>query len=170
MSRLKGFISITEKYLGSFQVFMMEPFCKTSYFNKCNAHSAMLTWMSTTKKLRTSFLANLIIRKPQVLLVICEFDKRIETLSCCVKCVRIESFSGPYFLAFGLKTEIYSANLRIQSECGKMRTRKKHFFKHCLIVLNFLPFNSFLPFLLRVLSDYIKIGYALHWLRNCVEK
>ena len=35
----------------------------------------------------------------------------------CVKSVRIRSFSGPYFPAFGLHS-------RIQSECGKIRTRK----------------------------------------------
>ena len=34
------------------------------------------------------------------------------------------SFSDPYFLAFGLNTEIYRANLRIQSESGKIWTRK----------------------------------------------
>ena len=42
----------------------------------------------------------------------------------CVKSIRIRSFSAPYFLAFGLNTEVYVANLRIQSECGKIRTRK----------------------------------------------
>ena len=36
----------------------------------------------------------------------------------CVKSVRILSFSGPYFPAFGLNI------LRIQSECGKIWTRK----------------------------------------------
>ena len=41
----------------------------------------------------------------------------------CVKGVRIRSYSGPYFPAFGLNTERYSISLRIQSECGKMRTR-----------------------------------------------
>ena len=35
----------------------------------------------------------------------------------CVKSVRIQSYSGPYFPAFGLNS------LRIQSECGKIRTR-----------------------------------------------
>ena len=35
----------------------------------------------------------------------------------CVKSVRIRSFFGPYFPA-------YSVSLRIQSECGKTRTRK----------------------------------------------
>ena len=32
-------------------------------------------------------------------------------------------FSGPYFPAFGLKTERYEVSLRIQSECGKILTR-----------------------------------------------
>ena len=36
-----------------------------------------------------------------------------------VKSVRIESYSGPHFPAFGLNTERF----RIQSECGKLRTR-----------------------------------------------
>ena len=42
----------------------------------------------------------------------------------CVKIVRIRSFSGPYFPAFGLKTERCGVSLRIQSECAKMQTRK----------------------------------------------
>ena len=42
----------------------------------------------------------------------------------CVKSVRIQSYSGSHFPAFGLNTtERYSVSLRIQSECGKMRTR-----------------------------------------------
>ena len=41
-----------------------------------------------------------------------------------VKNVRIWSFTDPHFPAFGLNMEIYSVNLRIQSECRKMRTRK----------------------------------------------
>ena len=42
----------------------------------------------------------------------------------CVKCVRIRRFSGPYFPTFGLNTERYFVLLRIQSKCGKIRTRK----------------------------------------------
>ena len=42
----------------------------------------------------------------------------------CVKCVRIRGFSCPYFPAFELNAEIYRVNLRIQSECGKIQTRK----------------------------------------------
>ena len=41
-----------------------------------------------------------------------------------VKSVCIRSFSGPHFPAFRLNTKRYSASLRIQSECGKIRTRK----------------------------------------------
>ena len=41
-----------------------------------------------------------------------------------VKSFRILSFSGPYFPAFGLNTKRYEVSLRIQSECGKIRTRK----------------------------------------------
>ena len=40
------------------------------------------------------------------------------------KMVCIWSFSGTIFPAFGVKTEIYSLNLRIQSECRKIRTRR----------------------------------------------
>ena len=42
----------------------------------------------------------------------------------CLKSVRIRIFSGPYFHTFGLYTERYSVFLRIQSECGKIRTKK----------------------------------------------
>ena len=41
----------------------------------------------------------------------------------CVKSDRIRSYSGPYFLAFGLNMEKYSVSFRIQSECGKIQTR-----------------------------------------------
>ena len=41
----------------------------------------------------------------------------------CIKSVRIRSYSGPYFSVFGLNTERHEVSLRIQSECGKMRTR-----------------------------------------------
>ena len=42
----------------------------------------------------------------------------------CVISVRIRCFSGPYFAAFGLNTEKYGVSLRIQSECGNIRSRK----------------------------------------------
>ena len=39
-----------------------------------------------------------------------------------LKSVRIRSYFGPYFPAFGLNTERYGESLRIQCECGNMRT------------------------------------------------
>ena len=42
----------------------------------------------------------------------------------CIKSVRIRSFSGTYFPAFGLNTERYEVSLCIQSKCGKTLTRK----------------------------------------------
>ena len=41
-----------------------------------------------------------------------------------MKSARIWRFYGPYFPAFGLNTERYGVSLRIQFECGKIRTRK----------------------------------------------
>ena len=41
----------------------------------------------------------------------------------CVENVCIQSYSGPYFPAFGQTTERFSVSLHIQSECGKIRTR-----------------------------------------------
>ena len=41
----------------------------------------------------------------------------------CVKSVRIRSYSGSHFSAFGLNTERYGVSLRMQSECWKMQTR-----------------------------------------------
>ena len=39
-------------------------------------------------------------------------------------------FPGPYFPAFRLNTERYGISLRIQSECGKIWTRKNSVFGH----------------------------------------
>ena len=41
----------------------------------------------------------------------------------CVNIFRIWSYSGLHFPAFGLDTKRYPVSLRIQSDCGKMRTR-----------------------------------------------
>ena len=41
-----------------------------------------------------------------------------------VKSVLIRTYSGPHCPAFELNTERYGVSLRIQSEWGKMRTRK----------------------------------------------
>ena len=38
--------------------------------------------------------------------------------------------SGPHYPVFGLNTEIYEVNIRIQSEYNKIRTRNNSVFKH----------------------------------------
>ena len=54
----------------------------------------------------------------------------------CVKSVRIWSYSGPHFPSFEINTKRYSISLRIQSKCGKIRTRitlnKDTFYAVCL--------------------------------------
>ena len=51
-------------------------------------------------------------------------------------------FSGPYFPVFELNTKIYSANLRIQFEFRKVRTRGNcvfgHFFTKCMVSLIYI--------------------------------
>ena len=39
-------------------------------------------------------------------------------------------YSGPYFPVFGLNTDMYSVNLRFQSEYRKLLTRKNSVFGH----------------------------------------
>ena len=60
-----------------------------------------------------------------LLLIVFPIEKKINNQrnNHFVKRVRIRSYSGPYFPTFGLNTEKYSVPLRIQSECGKMRSR-----------------------------------------------
>ena len=45
-----------------------------------------------------------------------------------MKVSKYGDFSGPYFPVFGLNTEIYGVNLRIQSDYRKIRTKKKSVF------------------------------------------
>ena len=47
-----------------------------------------------------------------------------------VKRVKYGVFYGPYFPTFELNMEKYSVSLRIQFECGKIRTRKNSVFGH----------------------------------------
>ena len=51
----------------------------------------------------------------------CRFLRQIKH---CVKVSKNGVFSGLYFLVFGLNTEIYCVNFRIQYKYGKIRTRK----------------------------------------------
>ena len=53
-----------------------------------------------------------------------EYSSEYTSTFHCVQVVRIRSFSGLYFPAFGLSTKRYSVSLCIQSKCGKIRARK----------------------------------------------
>ena len=59
-------------------------------------------------------------------------------------------FSGPYFSAFGLNTERYFVSLRIQSECGKIRTRKYSVFGHFSHSVGCSFYHNFVFYSLRL--------------------
>ena len=50
-------------------------------------------------------------------------------------------FSRPYFPVFAMNTEIYSVNLRIQSEYGKIRAKKNSVFGHFSLNKNYILFS-----------------------------
>ena len=79
------------------------------------------------------------------------------------KCPNTEFFSGPYFPAFGLNTDRYGVSLcngvslRIQSNCGKIRTRKnslsEHFSRSVSVVFRqqFVPQRD--PVLVKIMKS-----------------
>ena len=74
-------------------------------------------------------------------------------------------FSGPYFPAFGLNTERFFVSFRIQSECGKIRTRKNYIFGYFsrsdtreeMLYVLLIPFRT-LPVIHRCLAR-IKVKF-----------
>ena len=60
-------------------------------------------------------------KKSSIFLNALQNRQRFLTFQHCVKSVRILSYSGSYFPAFGLNTERYGH--RIKFECRKLRTR-----------------------------------------------
>ena len=73
--------------------------------------------------------------------------------------------SSPYFPVFGLETEIYFVNLRIQSECRKIRTRNNSVFGHFTqwTLLRWLTFLlGFLTVTLTVLLLSIYVFLLTH--------
>ena len=66
----------------------------------------------------------------------------IFSIGVCISCTswKVSEYGvvlEPYFALFGLNTEIYGVNLRIHSECRKIRTRNNYvLFSQCL---HFLP-------------------------------
>ena len=102
--------------------------------------------------------------------------QKVGKLNCWhVKSVRIRSFSGPCFLAFGLNTTLrYTVFHCIQSKCGKIRTRKTpntdtyNAVRALLLTLDFLFPSIFLWFFRRqkILRDS---GPKLNAQKTCVS-
>ena len=76
-------------------------------------------------------------------------------------------FSGPYFRPFGLKREIYSLNLGIQSECGKNGPEKTRYLDtfHAIFIIEYLHWvlkqlccNQFLP-----TSQFAAVNFSIKW-------
>ena len=81
----------------------------------------------------------------------------------CVKSVRIRRYSGPHFPTFGLNTERYPVSLRIQAECGKVRTRITTDTFHAVSTL-------LLSYFLELISSYsasILQQYSLGYSKPC---
>ena len=72
----------------------------------------------------------------------------------CVKRVRIQSYSCPHFPAFRLNTERYGVSLRIQSKCGKIRTR---------ITPNT---DTFYAVMCNRVKEWLNIWVPEHWYRS----
>ena len=96
------------------------------------------------------------------------------------------AFSGSYFPVFGLNTEIYGVNLRIQSEYRKIPTRKSSVFGQFsriavinlfwTLFLNLTPRFKRVPFLLEqffpvsFLLVMLKWSFQIKFLRNILQR
>ena len=73
-------------------------------------------------------------------------------------------FSGPYFPVFGLNTEIYSVNFRIQSKYRKIRTKKNSIFGHFSRSGNYGKEDLWkVTALLCLFGKYVHYMWYLHW-------
>ena len=71
-----------------------------------------------------------------------------------VKSVQIRSFSGPYFPVLELNTEIYSINHIIQSEYGKIRTRKTPYLNTFHAVIRTLTYKLNMVWLVKNITKH----------------
>ena len=74
-----------------------------------------------------------------------------------MKCAQMRSFFWSVFPAFGLKTERYELCLRIQSECGKIRTRENSVFGH---------FSRSVT----VFRKYLLLKRFFYWKSSCLKE
>ena len=94
------------------------------------------------------------------------FAFNVEWISCKFttwKVCKFRNFSSPYFPAFGPNTQIYSFYLRIQSEYGKIQTRKTLNWDTSQEFGYYLSFTFFEHFLL---DQY----YWYHWKHTSTQK
>ena len=82
----------------------------------------------------------------------------------CVNSVRIQSFSGPSFPAFGLNTEIYRLNFHFQFECWKILTRKLPNMDTFYVVGRLIEWHSQSPGKVELCSWWK--GATLLWISN----
>ena len=71
-----------------------------------------------------------------------------------MKSVQIRSFSGPYFPVLELNTEIYSINHIIQSEYGKIRTRKTPYLNTFHAVIRTLTYKLNMVWLVKNITKH----------------
>ena len=71
-----------------------------------------------------------------------------------VKSVQIRSFSGPYLPVLELNTEIYSINHIIQSEYGKIRTRKTPYLNTFHAVIRTLTYKLNMVWLVKNITKH----------------
>ena len=102
-------VAVAETVVGRCSIKKFTKFCKTHRKSTCvRVHFSI--------KLQSSRVIE--IHKSK-----CKTHKCLNVYHC-VKSVRIRSFSGPNFPAYGQNTERYILSLRIQSERSKIQTRK----------------------------------------------
>ena len=95
---------------------MLEAYSKTSQTSKAGLFA----------KIVEAFISQLLLQKSSILNIwVLNTPLNMEQLEIknCVKRVRMWNHYVPYFPVFGLNTKRYSVSLRIQSECGEIRTR-----------------------------------------------
>ena len=105
-------------------------FTKSLENSGCLIDGATKTKMQEMKKQESRFPGALLehlvasLVKPVISSVVKGISRRgVIRARHCVKSVRIWSYSGQHFPAFGLNTKRYSMSLRIQSKWGKIWTR-----------------------------------------------
>ena len=84
----------------------------------------------TEKSSLDGYTVNNITKQNRIHQVIREPTHILDNTSTTEKVSKYGAISGLHFPTFGLNTERYEVSVRIQSECGKIRTRNSSVFGH----------------------------------------